>query len=110
MVLKGDGGPVVEGEDLFSLKTIKNLQQITTITDQSPEIVAESDDEEKAPKKKYEIYSKGEGHLDSSGLYYKDSDSELEIETEDEDAEESKEGIIIILVNSSLYLLIYCRI
>lgn len=98
MVLKGDDGPVLEGDDMFSLKTIKNLQQITKITDQSPEIVAESDDEEEnVPKKKYEKYSKGEGHLDSSGLYYKDSDSELEIESDDED-DKIIEGLGIIIV------------
>lgn len=62
------------------------------VTDQAPDIVAESDNEEdETPKPKFVRYDKDEGHLDSSGLYYKDSDSELEMESGDE--EEVKEGL-----------------
>lgn len=92
MVLKGDDGPTMEGDDMFSLKQLSTANQITSVIDQSPDIVAESDEEESAPKPKYQRYQKDEGHLDSSGLYYKDSDSELEMES-DEEEEDVKEGL-----------------
>lgn len=93
MVLKDDGGPTMEGDDMFSLKTLKDAQEMSKVIDQAPEILAESDDEEKTPKPKYEKYSKGEGHLDSSGLFYKDSDSEIEMESDNESDSEIKEGL-----------------
>lgn len=86
MVLKGDDGPKLEGDEMFSLKQITSDKHLQKVTDQSPDVLAESDHEEdEAPKPKYQRYSKDESHLDSSGLYYKDSDSELEMESEEEE-------------------------
>lgn len=94
MVLKGDDGPKLEGDDMFSLKQIVDEKQLEKMTDQSPDVLAESDHEEdEKPKKKYQRYSKDDSHLDSSGLYYKDSDSELEMESEEDDDEEIGEGL-----------------
>ncbi|XP_023023602.2 pre-rRNA 2'-O-ribose RNA methyltransferase FTSJ3 [Leptinotarsa decemlineata] len=94
MILKNDDGPTMVGDDMFSLKQVKDSTKMKKIIDQTPDTVAqsdgESDDERKIPK--YTKYEKGQGHLDSSGTYYKDSDSELEYETENED-EEIKEGL-----------------
>lgn len=63
--------------------------------DQAPDIVAEanddSDDELKI-KAKYVKYDVEKSKLDSSGLYYKDSDSELELES-DSDTEIYKETL-----------------
>lgn len=88
MIVKNDDGPTVEADDLFSLKLLKSKNDLTNIIDQDPNKLAESDNEDDAkPKKKFERYVKGESHLDSSGLYYKDSESELELESDDESTE-----------------------
>lgn len=93
MVIKGDDGPTMESDDMFSLKQLSSANQVTSIVDQAPDLVAESDDEEAVPIPKYQRYQKDEGRLDSSGTYYKDSDSELEMESEGEDDEDVKEGL-----------------
>ncbi|KAL1494751.1 hypothetical protein ABEB36_010299 [Hypothenemus hampei] len=94
MVLKGDDGPKMEADDMFSLKQVKDLEKIKKVVDQAPDILANSDDEDdKAPKNKYLKYDKDEQHLDSSGLYYKDSDSELEMETDDETDDYAKQTL-----------------
>ncbi|GJQ75717.1 hypothetical protein Trydic_g17789 [Trypoxylus dichotomus] len=93
MVLKDDGGPTMEDDDMFSLNLIRNNQEMAKVVDQAPEVVAESDNEEDVQKPKYAKYSKGGGHLDSSGVFYKDSDSELELESDDEGNAEIKEGL-----------------
>ncbi|XP_063821808.1 pre-rRNA 2'-O-ribose RNA methyltransferase FTSJ3 [Ostrinia nubilalis] len=91
MVLKGDGGPIMESNDMFQLSSIKNAQELSRLVDQQPDIVVdggdESDDEFKIKPKhiKYDVES---SKLDSSGLYYKDSDSELEMESDSEDETE----------------------
>ncbi|CAL7940625.1 unnamed protein product [Xylocopa violacea] len=80
MIHRGNEGPILEGDDMFTLKEIKTHQQLKNITDQSPDVVVESDvdsDTEKRKPKKV-TYNKDEGHLDSSGLYYKIEDSESE--------------------------------
>ncbi|CAH0701775.1 unnamed protein product [Spodoptera exigua] len=95
MVLKGDGGPILESNDMFSLSDIKNADELARMIDQQPDIVAEasddSDDEMKV-KQKYVKYDTESSKLDSSGLYYKDSDSELEMES-DSDNEQEKETL-----------------
>ncbi|XP_076291974.1 pre-rRNA 2'-O-ribose RNA methyltransferase FTSJ3 [Lasioglossum baleicum] len=99
MVHKGDEGPVLEGDDMFSLKEIKTYQQLEEITNQQPDIVAESDvdsDDEKR-KPKTVRYNKDEGHLDSSGRYYKtDADgsgSENSSDASDDDSDSEKSGL-----------------
>lgn len=102
MVHKGDEGPKLEGDDMFNLNQIQTYQQLEQVTDQTPDIVAESeedsDDEEVKPKTVH--YEKDAGHLDSKGLYYKlsedseDSDSDA---TSDDDADSEKSGLGIIL-------------
>lgn len=94
MVLKNDDGPTMQGDEMFSLKQVTSTKQMKKVVDQTPDTVAESDDELDEQKRisKFMRYEKGEGHLDSSGTYYKDSESELEMES-DEDEEEIKEGL-----------------
>ncbi|XP_076749770.1 pre-rRNA 2'-O-ribose RNA methyltransferase FTSJ3 isoform X2 [Xylocopa sonorina] len=80
MIHRGNEGPIMESDDMFTLKEIKTHQQLKNITDQNPDVVVESDvdsDTEKNKPKKV-TYNKDEGHLDSSGLYYKIEDSESE--------------------------------
>ncbi|KAF7284819.1 hypothetical protein GWI33_021576 [Rhynchophorus ferrugineus] len=84
MILKGDDGPTVEGDDMFSLKQVNDKGKLNKVMDQEPDYLASSEDEEESPKRKYLRYDKDEQHLDSSGLYYKDSDSELEMESDNE--------------------------
>ncbi|XP_025833709.1 pre-rRNA processing protein FTSJ3 [Agrilus planipennis] len=95
MVLKGDSGPQMEDDDMFRLKQISDKTEMKKVLDDDPDLVADSDDDKiKSPKRKFERYEKGEGHLDNSGLYYKDSDSELEMETdEEEEVDGVKEGL-----------------
>ncbi|XP_046740794.1 pre-rRNA 2'-O-ribose RNA methyltransferase FTSJ3 [Diprion similis] len=94
MVHKGDEGPKLEGDDMFDLKEIKTHQQLNTVIDQTPDLVAESepesDDENFLPKKLR--YEKDTGHLDSSGKYYKTEDSEPE-DTDAEDSDSDKSGL-----------------
>ncbi|XP_068629858.1 pre-rRNA 2'-O-ribose RNA methyltransferase FTSJ3 [Battus philenor] len=90
MVLKGDGGPIMESNDMFKLSAIKNSQELERLVDQQPDIVAEESDgsDSEKIKPKYVKYDVEASKLDSSGLFYKDSDSELEMES---DSEEEKE-------------------
>lgn len=65
------------------------------VVDQQPNIVLDQDDnsdDEIKTKAKYTKYDVESSKLDSSGLYYKDSDSELEMES-DSDTEKDKESL-----------------
>ncbi|XP_971422.2 pre-rRNA 2'-O-ribose RNA methyltransferase FTSJ3 [Tribolium castaneum] len=94
MVLKGDSGPTMESDGMFELKQVTSTKQMKKIIDQTPDTLAQSDNEEDEIKSKYLRYNKDEQHLSSSGLYYKDSDSELEMESESEDEDgKIKEGL-----------------
>lgn len=95
MILKNDDGPTMEGDDMFSLKQVSDSKKMKKIIDQTPDVLVESDNEGDERKRvpKYTKYEKGEGHLDSTGTYYKDSDSELEIESDNDDEESIKEGL-----------------
>ncbi|CAF4771484.1 unnamed protein product [Pieris macdunnoughi] len=92
MVLKGDDGPILESNDMFRLSDIKD--QLNMVIDQAPDIVAEasdSDDEGKV-KQKYMKYDVEDSKLDSSGLFYKDSDSELEMESDSDHEDKQSLG------------------
>ncbi|KYN35312.1 Putative rRNA methyltransferase 3 [Trachymyrmex septentrionalis] len=93
MVHKSDEGPKLERDDLFNLNQIQTYQQLEQVTNQMPDILAESDvdsDEEVKPKTIY--YEKDIGHLDSKDLYYKSEDSE-ESDTDASDDESEKSGL-----------------
>ncbi|CAH2264036.1 pre-rRNA 2'-O-ribose RNA methyltransferase FTSJ3 [Pararge aegeria] len=91
MVLKGDDGPIMESHDMFKLADIKNSEQLKMLIDQQPDIVVdgkEDSDDEMKTKAKYVKYDVEASKLDSSGLFYKDSDSELEMESDSESENE----------------------
>ncbi|KYN16784.1 PREDICTED: pre-rRNA processing protein FTSJ3 [Trachymyrmex cornetzi] len=93
MIHKSDEGPKLERDDLFNLNQIQTYEQLEQATDQTPDILAESDvdsDEEVEPKTIY--YEKDIGHLDSKDLYYKSEDSE-ESDTDASDDESEKSGL-----------------
>ncbi|KAL4710726.1 hypothetical protein ACJJTC_004371 [Scirpophaga incertulas] len=95
MVLKGDGGPILECNDMFQLSSVKNSEELSRIVDIQPDIVVDAEnesDEEFKLKPKYMKYDTESSKLDSSGLYYKDSDSELEMES-DSEVEKEKESL-----------------
>lgn len=101
MVHKGDEGPKLEGDDMFKLNQIQTYQQLEQVMDQTPDVVAESeeDSDNEEVKPKTVRYEKDAGHLDSKGLHYKlesseDSDSDV---TSDDDADSEKSGLGIIL-------------
>ena len=108
MIHKSDEGPKLERDDLFNLNQIQTYQQLEQVTDQIPDILAESDvdsDEEVKPKTIY--YEKDIGHLDSKDLYYKSEESE-ESDTDASDDESEKSGLGItykILMLMSMLLL-----
>lgn len=52
MIHKGNEGPILEGDDMFSLKEIKTHQQLENIMDQDPNILAESDIDSDTEQKK----------------------------------------------------------
>ncbi|GLH14563.1 Putative tRNA (cytidine(32)/guanosine(34)-2'-O)-methyltransferase 2 [Gryllus bimaculatus] len=96
MVLKGDEGPEVEQLDLFSLRQIPGGQALAKIVEQTPDVVAESDqdsDEEKEPR--VVSYDKdGPSHLHTSGTHYTEEESEPEEEKDNlEDTINLKEGL-----------------
>ncbi|XP_066157277.1 pre-rRNA 2'-O-ribose RNA methyltransferase FTSJ3 [Euwallacea fornicatus] len=88
MILKGDDGPTAEADDMFSLKQVHDMDNMKKVVEQAPDFLVHSDSEDEKSRSKYLKYDKYSQHLDSSGLYYKDSDSELEIESDDDDSEE----------------------
>ena len=92
MVHKGDEGPVEECDDMFTLKEIQTFDHLRQVTDQSPDILAESDEEEEPDKPKKIRYEKDSGYLASDGLYYKDEESELEFSEDDNESEKSGLG------------------
>lgn len=71
MVLKGDEGPRLEAEDnIFKLSNIRSMKQLTTVTEQTPDLLAESEpesDDDLLAKPKTMRYNKEKDHLDSSG-------------------------------------------
>lgn len=95
MVHKSDEGPKLEGEDLFNLNQIQTYQELEQVTDQTPDVLAESDvdsDEEIKPKTIH--YEKDISHLDSKGLYYKSEDSEeSDTDASDDDTNSEKSGL-----------------
>jgi AdoMet-dependent rRNA methyltransferase SPB1 len=95
MVLKGDQGPVMECDDMFSLKQIDTYDNLKKVSNQTPDMVAKSDDDSDNEVKKPKIirYEKGMDHLDSKGLYYKDEESELEFSEDDTSSEKSGLGL-----------------
>lgn len=99
MIHKSDEGPKLEGEDLFKLSQIQTYQQLEQVTNQTPDVLAESDvdsDEEVEPKMTH--YEKDTGHLDSKGLYYKSEDSEeSDTDASDDDTNSEKSGLGILI-------------
>lgn len=100
MVHKSDEGPTLEGEDLFQLNQIQTYQQLEQVTDQKPDVLAESDvDSDEEIKPKMISYEKDTGHLDSKGLYYKSEDSkESDTDTSDDDTNSEKSGLGIMQI------------
>lgn len=100
MIHKADEGPKLEETDMFKLSQIQSYEQLKQVTDQMPDILAESDidSDEEEIKPKMICYEKDTGHLDSKGLYYKSEDSE-ENDTDaasddDTDSEKFRLGIM----------------
>ncbi|KDR11689.1 pre-rRNA processing protein FTSJ3 [Zootermopsis nevadensis] len=99
MVLRGDEGPKLERDDMFQLTQIESSKALENITDNTPDILAESEpesDDELPKKPKYVRFEKDGGdHLDSSGKFYKPDDmSDLEEDSDSEDSDDiEKEGL-----------------
>ncbi|XP_011159779.2 pre-rRNA 2'-O-ribose RNA methyltransferase FTSJ3 [Solenopsis invicta] len=95
MIHKRDEGPKLEAENLFKLNQIQTYEQLEQITDQTPDVVAESDvDSDDEIKPKTIFYEKDAGHLDSKGLYYKSEDNEnSDTDVSDDDTNSEKSGL-----------------
>lgn len=100
MIHKNDEGPKLEGDDMFQLSQIQTYQQLQQVTDQTPDVLAESEaDSDEEIKPTTVSYKKDTGHLDSKGLYYKSEDSD-ENDTDavsDDDTDSEKSGLGIML-------------
>ena len=87
MIHPGDDGPQRIEEGLFQIKDLKNVQDLSKITDQAPDqLVPDSDSETDEPKAKTRKISKEKGVMDQQGLFYKDDQDE-----QNEDSDESSE-------------------
>ncbi|XP_067013298.1 pre-rRNA 2'-O-ribose RNA methyltransferase FTSJ3 [Anabrus simplex] len=97
MVLKGDEGPKLEGDDMFALEQLASKKDLDKVMDQTPDILAESEpesDDELSLKPKVARYDRHDGgHLDSSGRFYKSDESEIEEDEESEDSGMEKDGL-----------------
>nr|CAD7464108.1 unnamed protein product [Timema tahoe] len=98
MVLRGDEGPRLEGDDMFALNQVTTVEALNTVIDQVPDTVAESEpdsDEELEPKRKMVAFKRDKtDHLDSSGMFYKSDESEIESDnTEESDSGEEGLGL-----------------
>ncbi|KAG8034121.1 hypothetical protein G9C98_004574 [Cotesia typhae] len=87
MIHKGDEGPILECEDMFTLKNITTHQLLNQITDQTPDITATSDidSEEETFLPKKTKYDKDMNQLDSKSLSYISDISMSESENSDDD-------------------------
>ncbi|KAL0272132.1 UNVERIFIED_CONTAM: hypothetical protein PYX00_005220 [Menopon gallinae] len=84
MVLEGDEGPKLEEEHIFRLSQIRSGKELSKLSDQDPETLAESEpeSEDELPKPKKVRFDKEKTYLDSSGKFYKEEESEPESEGE----------------------------
>ncbi|XP_014240577.1 pre-rRNA processing protein FTSJ3 [Cimex lectularius] len=99
MIVKGDDGPVEEDtmEPLFSLEQIQTKKALDMVSDQQPNVKANSDSEYDsddgvgAYRSSYIPYDSEKSHLDKSGKFYtEESDKSDE---EDESDYDSGEGL-----------------
>ncbi|XP_065210276.1 pre-rRNA 2'-O-ribose RNA methyltransferase FTSJ3 [Planococcus citri] len=92
---KDDLGPTEqEDTDVFKLSQITSKRQLDSISDQRPDIMAESDDEENqipVKKSKKVSYDAEKSYLDETGTYYRTAESESE--GEDEEIDSDVEGL-----------------
>lgn len=100
MVHKNDEGPKLEGDDMFKLSQVQSYQQLEQLTNQTPDILAESDvDSDDEIKPKTIRYEKDTSHLDSKGLYYKTEDSEEnDTDAESDNINSNKSGLGITFI------------
>nr|CAD7206547.1 unnamed protein product [Timema douglasi] len=104
MVLRGDEGPRLEGEDMFALNQVTTVEALNTVIDQVPDTVAESDpdsDDELEPKRKMVAFKRDRSdHLDSSGTFYKSDESDIESDNTEE-SDSGEEGLVAIVISHS---------
>ena len=94
MVIPGDKGPTLQEEGLFKLSDIKSKQQMNSVTDQSPDTLEHDSDEEQTSKKPKKVkYSKEEGKLDKSGLFYKEDTVASDDDTTDSENSSDAEDL-----------------
>ncbi|BES97733.1 ribosomal RNA methyltransferase [Nesidiocoris tenuis] len=97
MIHKSDDGPVEEDtqEPLFNLDQISSREALENVDEQTPDVLAESqdensdDDSDRGFRSTYVPYKKESGMLDDSGKFYAGSSDEMEEKEEESDAESS---------------------
>lgn len=91
---KDDLGPTDEGdEEIFQLSQITSEKDLAKLSNQKPDVLAESDDENEPIKKPKKLkYSVEDTYLDDSGQYYK-SDSSKSDEEEEKELPSDVEGL-----------------
>ena len=94
MVIPGDKGPTLHEEGLFKLSNIQSTSEMNSIMEQAPETLEhDSDDEISVKKPKKEKYSKENGKLDKSGLFYTENSGDSDNESSDTDESDDGEDL-----------------
>lgn len=88
MIIKGDSGPQEEDAEVFSLRQIRNQEQLDSLQDMAPDMyLPEGDAENTEYIAKYKKYERDGFHLNDDGMYDDDDNASGGSDTENSDAD-----------------------
>ncbi|TDG42347.1 hypothetical protein AWZ03_011235 [Drosophila navojoa] len=93
MVIKGDDGPVEEGEqEIFDLKGINSVSELNNMLDVQPDFDVEGEPVEHPKLPKYKKYDKDDKRMDDDANYENDDEPEVS-QDEDSDSDYDQQGL-----------------
>lgn len=93
MVIKGDDGPVEEGEqEIFDLKGIDSISELNNMLDVQPDFDVEGEPVEHPKLPKYKKYDKDDKRMDDDANYENEDEPELS-QDEDSDSDYDQQGL-----------------
>lgn len=93
MVIKGDDGPVEEGEhEIFDLKGIESINELNDMLDVQPDFDVEGEPVERPKLPKYKKYDKDDKRMDDDANYENEDEPEVSQE-EDSDSDYDEQGL-----------------